>query len=143
MKQRNTQPPTEAEVRKQFEGQIPNDAKLMQPDHTTIWALDDGTLLWDWKGGFAQLTETGIVSKTECVIYLSGRQGSGKSTLVGLLDNAVEVESSVWKGNIAATLDKFAGYRTVVLAGPDLFSWGIIERICKQRNIKFLKIKLT
>lgn len=47
--------PNEQELRDHFGDKLPADAKLMRPDHTTIWALEDGTLLWDWRNGYADL----------------------------------------------------------------------------------------
>jgi len=47
--------PTEQDVRDHFAGQLPTDAKLMRPAYTSIWALEDGTLLWDWRNGYASL----------------------------------------------------------------------------------------
>ena len=29
----------------------------MRVPQTTIWALTDGTLLWDWRNGYAELSE--------------------------------------------------------------------------------------
>jgi len=49
--------PTEQDVRDHFAGQLPTDAKLMRPAYTSIWALEDGTLLWDWRNGYAQIGE--------------------------------------------------------------------------------------
>ena len=49
--------PTEEELRAHFGDKLPATARLMRPAYTTIWALEDGTLLWDWRGGFATLGE--------------------------------------------------------------------------------------
>ncbi len=48
-------PPTEQEVREHFN--LSADAPLMKVPQTTIWALEDGTLLWDWRNGYAELEE--------------------------------------------------------------------------------------
>jgi hypothetical protein len=58
--------PDEFEVLAHFDGRLPLDAKLMRPAYTSIWALEEGTLLGDWKNGFASL---GCPLKT--VIYLT------------------------------------------------------------------------
>jgi len=47
--------PTEQDVREHFAGQLPDDAKLIRPAYTSIWALEDYTLLWDWRNGYANL----------------------------------------------------------------------------------------
>ena len=49
--------PTEQEVREHFGDKLKADSKLMRPAYTSIWALEDGTLLWDWRNGFAELGE--------------------------------------------------------------------------------------
>jgi len=49
--------PTEQEVRQHFGDKLKADAPLMRPSYTSIWALEDGTLLWDWRGGFAELDD--------------------------------------------------------------------------------------
>lgn len=49
--------PTEQEVLDHFDGLLPADAKLMRPPYTSIWALENGTLLWDWRNGFADLSQ--------------------------------------------------------------------------------------
>lgn len=46
-------PPTEQEVREHFN--LSADAPLMKVPQTTIWALEDGTLLWDWRNGYAPI----------------------------------------------------------------------------------------
>jgi len=47
--------PTEQEVRKHFGDKLKADAQLMRPAYTSIWALEDGTLLWDWRNGFSEI----------------------------------------------------------------------------------------
>ena len=43
--------PTEAEVRAHFGAKLNPAVNLIRPAYTSIWALEDGTLLWDWKNG--------------------------------------------------------------------------------------------
>ena len=81
--------PTEQEVREHFTDKIPVDARLLRPAYTSIWALEDGTLLWDYKNGYAQLGP-----KLKCIMYVTGLKGSGKSSFASLLDNAVELPAS-------------------------------------------------
>lgn len=57
-------PPTETEVLNHFGSKIPTYAKLMKVPYTTIWALTDGTLLWDKRNGFADLGEAPKVAKS-------------------------------------------------------------------------------
>jgi len=92
----NTRPqrPEEAEVRKHFGEQIPTDAPLMQPDNTSIWALQDGTLLWDWRNGYANIGEPETPeNRLKCLMYISGEAGAGKSILIQSLANSTEVNT--------------------------------------------------
>ena len=52
-------PPTEQEVREHFN--LSADAPLMRVPQTTIWALTDGTLLWDWRNGYAELRSSELI----------------------------------------------------------------------------------
>jgi Cdc6-like AAA superfamily ATPase len=97
--------PTEQDVRAHFDKHLPADVQLMRPAYTSIWALEDGTLLWDWKEGYATLG-----SELKCIIYLTGPQGSGKSTLVSLMSNAIEIQAP--KSGI--------DYETIIAANVDV-----------------------
>ncbi len=55
--------PTEQEVREHFGDKIKADAKLMRPAYTSIWALEDGTLLWDWRGRLCDTRQSKRVSE--------------------------------------------------------------------------------
>lgn len=79
--------PSETEVRQHFGDKLKPDAKLMRPAYTSIWALEDGTLLWDWRHGFASLS-----NRLKCIMYVTGPQGSGKTALAEKMRDAVEVE---------------------------------------------------
>lgn len=78
--------PTEEQIRAHFGKLLSDDAKIMRPPYSTVWALEDGTLLWDAGGGYADI---GPVLK--CLMYLTGPQGSGKTTLVDRLQNSIEI----------------------------------------------------
>jgi hypothetical protein len=60
--------PTEQELRLHFAETLPTDAKLMRPEYTTIWALEDGTLLWDWKNGYADLSRKAVMPNYQDVV---------------------------------------------------------------------------
>jgi len=97
--------PTEQEVREHFGDKLKADAKLMRPAYTSIWALEDGTLLWDWRNGFAVIGSASIKHEIkmlmqdppvrkgdiECIMYVTGKQATGKTNFVRLLSDAVEV----------------------------------------------------
>ena len=55
--------PTEREVREHFN--LSADEPLMQVPYTTIWALEDGTLLWDWRNGYADKSREIVKSKNQ------------------------------------------------------------------------------
>lgn len=56
--------PTEQEVREHFGDKLNPVVPLMQVPYTSIWALEDGTLLWDWRNGFAELGEPSKSAKS-------------------------------------------------------------------------------
>lgn len=49
-------PPTEQELRDYFGDELPADTAIERIPHTTVWATDDGVLLWDWRNGYADLS---------------------------------------------------------------------------------------
>lgn len=109
--------PSEEEVREHFGGRIPPEAKLMQPPYTSIWALEDGTLLWDWRNGFSG-NGVAKAKKLKKVIYLTGPQRSGKSALVRSINGAVEVSlntvNSRLPANISNKLEENASSEIVI-----------------------------
>lgn len=46
-------PPTEQELRDYFGDSLPAYTAIERIPHTTVWATDDGVLLWDWRNGYA------------------------------------------------------------------------------------------
>lgn len=49
-------PPTEQEIRGHYGDKLPADTAIERIPHTTVWATDEGVLLWDWRNGYADLT---------------------------------------------------------------------------------------
>jgi len=135
----NTTPPpvgpTEQEVREHFGAKLSPASPLMRPAYTSIWALEDGTLLWDWKEGYAALGP-----KLKCIIYLTGPQGSGKSTLVSLMRDAVEVRMPETLIEIDSNLEFNRERETIVFteSGFSAGSASKLKRLSGSRNLEFL-----
>jgi hypothetical protein len=49
-------PPTEQELRDHFGDSLPTDTAIERIPHTTVWATDEGILLWDWRNGYVDLS---------------------------------------------------------------------------------------
>ncbi len=130
--------PTEQDVRAHFGKQLPAHAQLMRPAYTSIWALEDGTLLWDWKEGYATLG-----SKLKCVIYLTGPQGSGKSTLVSLMRDAVEILISDIE-SLAFTVSENSGFEVLCISQrtSNHYDYTPIREYCKKKSLEFRHINL-
>lgn len=58
--------PTEQELRRHFGTLLNPDAVVETIKYTAIWAADDGTLLWDPKSGYADLTP-----KVKTLVYVT------------------------------------------------------------------------
>jgi ABC-type polysaccharide/polyol phosphate transport system ATPase subunit len=129
--------PTEQEVLEHFK--LPSHSALMRPAYTSIWALEDGTLLWDWKNGFASL---GCPLKT--VIYLTGPQGSGKSTLAQLMHNAVEIEHTSISGVMDFLANGTGAHETAIITSniQTSFLHQELREFCKTNKITLKLIKL-
>lgn len=95
--------PSEAEVLEHFGDKIPPGSKLMRPPYTSIWALEDGTLLWDWRNGFSD-ARAGPGRALKRIMYVTGPRGSGKSSLVNLMPNAVEVSVNMVNSRLEANI---------------------------------------
>ena len=143
--------PTEQEVREHFGDKLKADAKLMRPAYTSIWALEDGTLLWDWRGGFAVIgsadhSKSTTPSNLKAVIYLTGRQGSGKSTLVTYMRNAVELQRLDYKSirSLMCAIDYRTEHETIVVTEQVEIPGAAdgLKAGCKQRGLIFKHLKL-
>lgn len=119
--------PTEQDVREHFAGQIPDDAQLMRPAYTSIWALEDGTLLWDWRNGYAVIgsanhikaaESSGEIAKLKCIIYLSGSDPDARGHFVSFLRNALELKLEDYKSlrSLMCAIDHQASYETIVVS---------------------------
>lgn len=136
--------PTEQEVRQHFGDKLSPDAKLMRPAYTSIWALEDGTLLWDWKNGYNR-----IGAKLKCIMYVTGPQGYGKSSLVRLMRGAVEVGvntvNSRLEANILHRVQSNAERETLVFTAHQYSQSTAtnIKRIAEEFGATFFNINLT
>ncbi len=160
--------PTEQEVREHFGDKLKADAKLMRPAYTSIWALEDGTLLWDWRNGFAELypnihvsyqvkVETSpkakisieLSKRLECIIYLTGKQASGKSFLARLMEDAVEINlrsvNSRLPEDIRRAVWHNATKQTIVFTDQfNVHNLGEhIKALAEELGIRFYSIHLT
>jgi len=117
-------PPTEQELRDHFGDSLPADTAVERIPHTTVWATEEGVLLWDGRNGYADLAPP-----IKVLMYVTGAQGSGKSTLVSLISGAVEVDRERYINSVdlIRNLDilfHFRGHSNVIVAnqryGPSI-----------------------
>jgi len=143
--------PTEQEVREHFGDKLKADARLMRPAYTSIWTLEDGTLLWDWRNGFADEKPKAVKPETKLktLMYVTGKQGSGKTELVRLMSNAVEVNArsvlSQFSENLLKRVEANVQCETVVFTAQR-FSPNTdksLRRISEELGLKFFNINLT
>lgn len=67
-------PPTEQELRDHFGDRLPADTVIERIPHTTVWATNEGVLLWDWRNGYADLSPEQDSTKellAECLRFLA------------------------------------------------------------------------
>lgn len=143
--------PTEQEVRQHFGDKLKADAKLMRPAYTSIWALEDGTLLWDWRNGFADEKPKAVKPETKLrtLMYVTGAQGSGKTTLIECMHCAVEVSTrsvlSQFSENLLRRVEANASCEIVVFTAQR-FSPNTdksLRLIAEELGLKFFNINLT
>lgn len=136
--------PTEAEVRDHFRGLLLTEEKLMRPAYTSIWALEDGTLLWDWKNGYAR-----IGTALNCVMYVTGPAGSGKTCLVSQFENAKEISVrsvlSQMGSNLSRKVEENTDYKTLAFTSQAyrISTDQELRRIAEELGIQFFNINLT
>lgn len=83
------------------------------------------------------------------VVYMTGPKASGKSRLVALMADAVELNRSQYIGftDLSRSIDKHAGYSTVVICTNDLRPQAFdvnnaLAIWCRERKIEYLNINL-
>jgi hypothetical protein len=136
--------PTEAEVREHFGDQIKRYEILMRPAYTSIWALEDGTLLWDWRNGYADLSPA-----IKTIIYVTGSHGLGKCTLVHLMGNAVKISlntvNSRIESNILSKIEANARAKTIAFTAHTYqeSTRNRMKQIAEELGVQFLNINLT
>lgn len=132
--------PTEQELRQHFGKLLKPDAVVETIKYTAIWAADDGTLLWDPKNGYADLTP-----KQRVIIYMTGPPASGKTTLVELMHNAVELNAGAFINftDLSRALKRVEDVETAVITynSPDIKN--LLRIWCREHNLKFYHINLT
>jgi len=161
----NTPPsgPTEQEVREHFGDKLKADAPLMRPAYTSIWALEDGTLLWDWRNGFADSgpktvkayvnngsTPAHFETKLKTLMYVTGPAASGKTYLAThVAENACEisVRSSLgqFRENLLRRVGENPEYKTIVFTSQ-IFKHSLAETIkdlANELNLTYFNINLT
>jgi hypothetical protein len=156
MKGSNIKIPTESDILKHYPEL--KDAPIEIIPHTKIWATKDGVLLWDPKNGYADITVPTRLSSAESntlkptlkrVVYLTGPQGSGKSRLVSMMRNAVELNRGQFIGftDLSRAIQKYDKCETVVICTNDMrpqaFNIENALRIwCRERKLEFHNINL-
>lgn len=136
--------PTEAEVRQHFGKLLKDTDVIMRPPYTTIWALEDGTLLWDWKSGFADL---GPVLKN--IILLIGGSSTQRSEIAQLFNNADVIDFEKIAGctrvsQVFDLIDNIEGAKNIVIpmsgSWPDLNARLII--FCKNNSVGYRRMNI-
>lgn len=143
--------PTEQEVREHFGDKLSPDVKLMRPPYTSIWALEDGTLLWDWRNGFsdAMPKSTHPINNLKCVVYITGKKGSGKSTFARLMPNAIKINlntvHSRLEGNILNKINDSCIAEAVIFSSNKHSDSALahIKSITQELDVQFININLT
>lgn len=161
MKEPNIGTPDEDEIRAHFKGLLHPEKEIEIIPHTRIWATKEGVLLWDPKNGFADPFNPMRVApvpeepkiaqaKTKTIMYLTGPTESGKTTLVKLMGNAIELERKSFIGFVDLTraVAKHDNVETVVISNnstaPAAFNIDQALRIyCRERKLKYFSINLT
>lgn len=89
------------------------------------------------------------VTNLKRVVYITGPQGSGKSRLVELMTDAVELNRGQYIGftDLSRSIDKHASYSTVIICSndlrPDAFDLNHALAIwCRERKLEYLNINL-
>lgn len=160
--------PSELEVRKHFSMKLSPDARLMRVPQTTIWVLEDGTLLWDWRNGYADLTHTkhgqpraaepqrepisinaDVLSPSalKCIMFVTGPAASGKSALVDKMHNAaeLEVDSDTTTNSLVRRVRYHSNTSTLVFTSQYTRT-AVAERleaIAEHFKLQFFNINLT
>lgn len=115
--------PAEEQVRQHFGKLLKDTDAIMRPPYTTIWALEDGTLLWDWKSGYADL---GPVLKN--IILLIQPTHSSQAKFMALFDNAVNMDLRGFGAErILKELHENVGVAKTIVLSVYRAEWNTIE----------------
>lgn len=159
MKEPNIETPVEDDIRAYFNHALGPDKEIEIIPHTKVWATIAGTLLWDPKNGYADisakpglpLSESNIVTTTlKRVVYMTGPSESGKTRLVEMMRDAVELNRSEFIGftDLSRTIKKYDNHETVVVcfnsSTPQSFNLDNALKIwCRERKLEYHHINLT
>jgi len=155
MKEPNLGTPVEEDIREHFKNTLSADIEIEIVPHTRIWATVDGYLLWDPKNGYndpfnqAKVkipVESNIVKTTlKRVVYLTGPPASGKSRLVEMMRDAVELNRGEFIGfvDLSRYIQKYNNHETVVVcfnsSMPQSFNFDNALKIwCRERKLEYL-----
>jgi hypothetical protein len=173
MKEPNIGTPVEDDIRKHYPAL--KDTPIEIIPHTKIWATEAGVLLWDPKNGYGDITaapaevsrkpyprqgrkpdyisttnDTIIMPVLKRVVYLTGPALSGKSHLVSMMHDAIELNRGSFIGftDLSRTITKYDNHETVVISNnsttPTAFNLDNALNIwCRERKIEYLHINLT
>jgi len=164
---------TEQQVREHFGEALPPDSIIERIPYSTIWALSDGTLLWDKTNGYANLNRIVVpvpelknrlgygassstpvvqvipnkkVDRLETIIYLTGPAASGKTTLIELMANALEVNRHNYISftDLSRGLENKKHYTTLVVTDQlnDLSYSRILKQWAEKKDLRFYAINL-
>lgn len=135
--------PSEQDVRDHFKGKILTDAKLMRPAYTSIWALEDGTLLWDWRNGYADITP-----RLRALIYATGSRSPKELKLTKHLTDATEVHlvptSVITREDLTLRVNKFCDKEAVVFTSrtKSPLVAARLKSIAFELKIDFIELKI-
>jgi hypothetical protein len=157
MKESNIGIPVEGDIRNHYPAL--KDTPIEIVPHTRIWATEAGVLLWDPKNGYSDITtvpelpraESNIVTPVlKRVVYLTGPYASGKTRLVSMMRDAVELNRGSFIGftDLSRTITKYDDHETVVITSnittPQAFDVSNALRIwCRERKLEYHYINLT
>jgi len=141
--------PSEEQIRAHFGTRLKKDTPIERVPYSSVWATADGALLWDAKNGYAGSIETPEkVPKIKCLMYITGPQASGKSTLVHKMQDAVEVtrQSYLSYVDLKRAIDMCAETRELV-AVTDMRNDATFERLIRayadKAKLTYFNINLT
>lgn len=132
----------EEQIREHFGSLISESATIERIPYSLVWALSDGTLLWDPQNGYANLGPT-----VKSIIYLAGPAGSGKTTLARMMRECTELNRREYISltDLSRAIEA-AQTETVIVSDQKAFDpdyKNLIESYARNRKLIFYSITLT